>query len=308
MNWLVLVAIAVFTDSLRIFIDNYTSDVYFKGKLAASQKLFYGYTTAIIGLAIICFTGFTVFQLPPSIIIMFFLAGALSAISGIPYYKACEVDESTNLGIFTQLSPVLYLIISWVFLDEAFSPMQLVAFAIVLSAPALIVFSSRKRSRKMRIRAMIYAFLYVVIAVVGNVLFVKASQETDISFVEQIGITMLMKGITALIICYSIPKWRKRFRAVVKQSKRKVFRPMFINVLITLIKDFSYRGALVVAPAVAIASAASDSIEPIVIFFMGILLTLIWPKFGREHLDRKTVRVHLIATVLVVVGVVLLQM
>jgi hypothetical protein len=56
------------------------------------------------------------------------------------------------------------------------------------------------------------------------------------------------------------------------------------------------------------ASAASDSVTPVVIFFMGIVLTLIWPKFGREKLNRKNVLVHLVATMLVVIGIVLLQL
>ena len=56
------------------------------------------------------------------------------------------------------------------------------------------------------------------------------------------------------------------------------------------------------------ASVASDAVEPIVIFFLGLLLTLIWPKFGREKMDRKTIIVHLVATILVVVGIVLMQM
>ena len=40
MTWLILVIITVFVDAMRIFIDNYVSDVYFKGRGAASQKIF----------------------------------------------------------------------------------------------------------------------------------------------------------------------------------------------------------------------------------------------------------------------------
>ena len=86
-----------------------------------------------------------------------------------------------------------------------------------------------------------------------------------------------------------------------------MLRPLSINCLVRVVQQFAYRGALIAAPTVAIASVASDSAEPIVIFFMGLLLTLIWPKFGREKLQRKTVLVHLIATILVVVGIILLQ-
>jgi hypothetical protein len=41
---------------------------------------------------------------------------------------------------------------------------------------------------------------------------------------------------------------------------------------------------------------------------MGLLLTLIWPKFGREKLQKKVILVHFIATILVVIGIVLMQL
>ena len=104
------------------------------------------------------------------------------------------------------------------------------------------------------------------------------------------------------------PSWRRRFRSVVKSSRKKVLTPLSIDFILNLIKDFTYRSALVLAPSIALASAASDSAEPIVIFFMGLLFTLIWPKFGREKLNRKSVIVHLIATILVVAGIILIQL
>ena len=47
MSWLIFVITSFLFDSSRIFIDNYISDFYFKGKGAVSQKLFYGYTFII---------------------------------------------------------------------------------------------------------------------------------------------------------------------------------------------------------------------------------------------------------------------
>ena len=92
-----------------------------------------------------------------------------------------------------------------------------------------------------------------------------------------------------------------------KSIKNKVLVPLAASFSVGVIKSFAYRAALIAAPALALASAASDSIEPIVIFFMGLLLTLIWPKFGREKLQKKVILVHLVATILVVIGIVLMQ-
>lgn len=306
MNWLAFVAIATLFDSIRIFIDNYTSDVYFKENGAVSQKLFYGYTYILISVIILFFTGFDFISQNLIVILLLLLSGMLSSLSGIPYYRALEIDDSTNIGIFIQLAPILYLILGCLFLGETISPSQFIAFFIIIAAPLLIVLSSRKRSRKTKLRAIFFAFLYILIAVISNLIFVKANTES-IDFVSEIAILFLGKGIANLLIIYSYPKWRKRFLTVVKSSKRKVLRPLISNTIIGVIKDFAYRGALVTAPVVALASAAADSSEPIVIFFMGLVLTLIWPKFGREKLNKKSVLVHLAATILVVAGVILLQ-
>lgn len=306
MNWLILVAITVFIDSIRIYIDNYVSDVYFKSSGAVAQKFFYGYAYVVLATLILVVTQFNFFETDYLAIGMILLSGALSSFAGIPYYKALEIEDSTNLSIFMQLSPVLYLILGWFFLSQSFQPFQLVAFAIILAAPTLIIISTRKRSRKVKLRAVFLTAIYVLIAVIANLFFVKA-HAGSLNFVNEIAFLFVGKGVANLIIVYGHPKWRRRFKAVLKSSRKKVLRPLLVNSIIGSVKDFTSRGAYVAAPAVALASVAMDATTPIVIFFMGIVLTLIWPKFGREKLDRKTVAIHLIATILVVIGIVVLQ-
>ena len=307
MTWIILVSLATVLDSTRIFVDNYSSDVYFKGRGAVSQKLFYGYAFIIIALILLIATGFSFDSNYTLNYVMFFVSGLLSSIAGIPYYKALELDDSTNIGIFTQLAPVLYLILGWFFLDEVFSPLQLIAFTIILSAPFLIIATTKKRSRKIKIKAVLYASLYVFIAVTSNLIFVKENVP-ELHFLSEMLLVFLGKGIGNLIIIYIRPKWRRRFYNVVKESHRKVFHPLIANSIIGFTKDIVYRLGLISAPAIALASAASDSAEPIVIFFMGLLLTLIWPQFGREKLNKKSILVHFTATILVVVGIILLQL
>lgn len=306
MSWLILVILATVLDAARIFIDNYSSDCYFKGRDAVSQKLFYGYAWIITILPVIFFFWEEVSSTPIAAVLLLIFAGMLHGLSGVPYFKALEIDDSTNMGIFIQLAPVLYLVLGWIFLGESVSLLQLVAIGIILLAPILIVVTARKRSRKIRMRAVLLSVLYVLIAVISNLVFVHVDAG-NLSIIPKVSLVLLGKGISNLIIVYVRPKWRKRFFTVLKTSHYKVLRPMIVNHIVGTTKEFVYRAALVAAPAVAIASAASDSVLPVVIFFMGIVLTLIWPKFGREKLNRKNVLVHLLATVLVVIGIVLLQ-
>lgn len=307
MSWLILVLFAVLAGSSHIYIDNYISDFYFKGRHAVSQKLFFAFAFIIVAIILAVISGFDFLNADAKIILVLILSGICTSLAGIPYYKALEIDDSTNLGIFIQVAPVLYLVLGWLFLGESISLLQMAAFIVIIIAPALIVLSTRKRSRKVKLRAIFYAFLYVLISVASNLVFVKENSVAEVSFLGSMTLVMFGKGVGNLIIMMLKPKWIKRFNDVYKDGRRKVLRPLMGTLGFSLIKDFTYRGALLLAPSVALASAAADSAEPIVIFFMGIVLTLIWPKFGREKLNRKSVIIHFAATVLVVIGVAMLQ-
>ncbi len=306
MSWLIILAIAVISDALRIFIDNYVSDVYFKEKGAVSQKIVSGIVTPILGIIILIFTGFSFTEIPPIALALLLMSGVLSSVAGIPYYKALEIDDSTNIGIFFQFSPILYLIIGWIIGDEQFSIIQLLACFIILAAPLLVVITAKKRSRKVRIKAALLAFISIIFYVASGETFIQGNVD-GINIFSEIGLVLIAKGLTDLLIIGSRRKLRHRLAKVVKSSRRKVLFPINISIIMRVIQEFSYRIGLIIAPSVAIASAASDAVEPAVIFFMGLLLTILWPKFGREKLQKKTVLVHFIATVLVVIGIVILR-
>ena len=306
MSWLAILAIAVISDALRIFIDNYVSDVYFKEKGAVSQKIVSGIVTPILGIIILIVTGFNFTEIPPVALTLLLMSGVLGSLAGIPYYKALEIDDSTNIGIFFQFSPILYLIIGWIIGDEQFSIIQLLACFIILAAPLLVVITAKKRSRKVRIKAALLAFISIIFYVASGETFIQGNVD-GINIFSEIGLVLITKGLSDLLIIGSRRKLRNRLAKVVKSSRRKVLFPINISIVMRVIQEFSYRIGLIIAPSVAIASAASDAVEPAVIFFMGLLLTILWPKFGREKLQKKTVLVHFIATVLVVIGIVILR-
>ena len=314
MDWKILAAVAVVSATVVVFLDNYITDVYFRGRESTAVKLFYGLAFIVVGPALMLIAGimngFDFGALTPQMALWFFLSGAISSFSTIAYYKALELDESTNISIFYQLAPILYLIGDCLLFSKTFEPITLFGFAFIIAAPILIISCTRKKQRKKKIQAFIYAALYVLISVSGHFLFLSGSMayNGNLDILPCMAIVIFAKGIANLVIVYILkPKWAKRFHEVVKSSKQKVYRPLFIYLIVYIIYDFAHRITLVTAPASAIASAAMDSTEPIVVFFMGIILTLICPKFGREKLDAKTIIVNLVATALVVAGIVLLQ-
>ena len=206
-----------------------------------------------------------------------------------------------------QLAPILYLVLGWLFLGDSISFLQLIAFFVILTAPLLIIFSTNKRKNKrVELKAAAFALLYVAMIVSANLIFVKQNT-VEIVFIIELAFTFLGKGVGNAIIIACMPKWRKRHRMVVKNSHGKVYRPLVCTFATCIIKDFAQYSAMIAAPSVALASVVADSSKPVVIFIMGIIITIVWPKFGREDLSRRAIVVHLVATILIVIGIILLQ-
>ncbi len=304
--WIILVAIAVLSDATSTYTDNYITDVYFKDRLAMAQKVFHGFAFILVSVLFLFFSGVNFAELASTAVGVLIIAGLINGLSDIPYYKAIETSNVTEVGIFFQLSPVFYLIAGFLFLHEEITILQFVAFFIILAAPIIIILSTRKRSRKIKFKAAMYIALYLLIDVVTNLVFL-ATEDTSLDIYQSIAFMLLGKGISSVLVTICWPKARRRWKSVMKSSKGKVLRPLTLDFVLVLAYDVSYRLALASAPVVALASAACDAAAPIVLFFLGLLFTLLWPKFGREDMRRKTILAHLTATVLVVVGIVLLQ-
>lgn len=121
------------------------------------------------------------------------------------------------------------------------------------------------------------------------------------------GFVYIGKGIGNGLIMLAKPKWRKRYRFVVKSSHHKIYFPFIGTLILGVTNHFAKNLSLILAPSVAVASAITNSTKPIVIFFLGLLFTLLWPRFGREKMTKKVIYVHLIATIIVVIGICLIQ-
>lgn len=314
MNWITLTIISLLSNTLWTFDENYISDYYFKGKGYAGQKIVFGCTYILLAIMAFFIFNIELDDLAALPVIYIIVAGAICSIADLLFCRALEIEDSTTISIFLQLSPIFYLIFGWTLLGESFSVHQLIAFAIIVTAPFLIIFSSKKKNRKIKIKTVFLILAFVTIEALMNVVFVKNSLLVMNGAAEEfnkllIATTILLfgQGLGSLIICCGMPKLRKRFRYVIKRSKGRVFLPIITGILTSVIAQFSYLGVLVLAPSVALAAALNDSLLPVVTLLMGLGLSAVWPNFGREKLEKKTITVHSIATVCVVIGIIILQ-
>ncbi len=302
MLWLILCIIAALTWSISAFIDNYQTDVIFRGKTPQGIKVLNGpvYMTIAIIVGII----FKI-QLPSLPLTGFLLlSGLLSSIGTIAYYAALEKEEATGATIFYQLQPVMFLLADSIIFGDIITPKQIIGFFIILLAPIIVIFSRhRRKSRSIALHAALLLVLYVFIATVSAEIAVRSSANIDFKIVFVL--YLFGRGFTDCLIGL-IPKYRKRHKYVLKKTPGKYISTVILNQSLCAFADFVYRYGLVLGVA-AIASAITNATQLVLTFTLGIIFSIIWPNFGREKLYRHVVIAHIIAVVLCVAGIIIIQ-
>ena len=302
MLWLILCIIAALTWSFSAFIDNYQTDVIFKGKIPQAMKVLNGPVYIII--AIIVGIIFKI-QFPELGTIGFLmLSGALSSIGALAYYQALEHEEATGAAIIYQLQPILFLLIDFIIFGEQISLRQILGFVVILLAPVIVIFSrKRASSRRVEVRAVGLLTLYVIIATISAEFYTRSSGGIDYKavFVFYLFGRGLMDCIIGLY-----PKYRKRHKYILKHRPKAYIFTVVFNQILCAFADFTYRYGLIIGLA-AIASAVTNATQLVLTFLLGVILSIFWPNFGREKLKNHLIISHIIAVILCIIGIIIIQ-
>lgn len=303
MFWLILCIAAAAIWSFSAFIDNYLTDVIFSNRLPHAMKVLNGPIYIFVAILISL-----ILQVPFPEMWQFWLlllSGAINSIASLPYYSALKNEEATGAVIFYQLQPVLFLISDYLIFGQKISVQQIIGFILILAAPLIVVFSRKRASaRKMEMRAAILLILFVVVSTVSSSIAVHVG-ETGINIFTVFVYYLLGRGIMDCIFGL-LPKFRQRHRYIVNRHGSKYVIPLVINQFLCCAADFAYRYGMILGIA-ALASAFTNAAQLILTFLFGLVLTIIWPKFGREKLRRDIVLAHVIAVILCVIGIIVIQ-
>lgn len=307
MLWLILAIVNAAGYAICGFFDNYITDVIFKAKKQEAVKAYYGVTYIVTAIALALIFGLQSTEM--SNVLWLLLSGVLSSTASIPYYKALKDEETTTASIFLQLTPVIYLIADGLIFGETITPTQLIGFLVVIAAPAVVVaMKKKKRSTKqtkgLHLGAAWLFILYVILAAASGVITAHAGE--GLAFTTTFAWFVLGRGIMDLLYYFCNPSWRKRFQYLEKHDGKRLFTTLTIAQVVFLVAEFAGRYALIIGVP-ALVSVVSNALEMVIVFVLGIVLSILIPIFGREKLNRRDVMAHLIATILAVVGIIILQ-
>lgn len=311
--WILLPILGAVGYSLSRFIRNYLIDTAFNKK---NVSAFTGMTAGayvLIAVTIFAIFGPKVLALDFWSIIGMFIAGALMVFSQYPAFKALKIAETVEVTIFSQCGPVLALIFGFIFLQQEVLGKQLMGFLLIMAAALLLVFAQETKSGKklkaktagLMVASSAFWFLsdVVIMAVIGND---KANSST-LNYMRHFFYFEIGAIITVVISFLMFPSWRatlkRKFFAKKGTSKNLTFS--LVNNIIYAAAEVFYKIALVMSPAIALLAVVDQVAQLIITFILGIVLSWLFPALGREKLNKRLVTRHLIAAVLVGMGIIL---
>ena len=279
-------------------VDKFLLEKYFRGASPAVLLVF----TALIGLVMLPVIGLLDHAaLTPGFATALAVAcsGALYMLGMYFYLKALQGEEASVVAPFFQASPLFAYVLALLFLDESLSARQLMGGGLIVAGGALISFEFGARHR-FRLRTLLLMLAAALALAVSSVIFKGLAEDTSFwttAFWSYVGEALFGLGVLLL------PAQRSEFFGLFRRHPGAVLGINAANELINLGGNLAARYALLLAP-LSLVQAISGT-TTLFVFGFGVLLTLFWPKLGREDLTAKNLWQKGICAALITAGVAL---
>ena len=302
MNWFLVALLPPFLWSISNHIDKYLINKYFQNAGAGALVIFSALIGTVLLPVIALFTP-GVFDISKINALIIIVNGILIICSLMPYLYALSKEEASVVVPLWQLIPVFTYLLAYVLLGESLSSRQLVAFGLIFIGTFIISLDLTHPIPKLKHTVLLLMVLSCLLGAIGGVVFKYVALEETFwvsAFWQYIGFT-----IFALFLLIFIPSYRRSFFYVVKQNKGFVLGLNTLNEFISIIAALIMNYASLLAP-VALVSVL-NGLQPFFVFVVGLILTLYFPKLGKEKVTTKDVIQKILAISIVIIGAYLLE-
>lgn len=281
--------------------DKYIIHRYIKGGDAGSSILLSASTGIVVSIIVF-------FIAPHSINVSFTMAlliianGALLTASYIPYLYALADDETSVVAPMFQLITLFIYILGAIFLKEHLSLMQLFAGVLIIFGAVMMSFKKTPAGMHVHKKVIGLMILSSFLIAANSILFKLLAIETDfwtMAFWEYLGATLF-----AVALLVAVKKYRIEFVRILRENGPSVIGLNTIGELFSATARLSFNYAALLVP-IALVSIV-NGFQPLFILVYGIILTLVIPRIAKEDLSQAFLTQKVIATVLMVVGAILL--
>ena len=302
MSWLIYAFSGPVLWALSTHIDKYLVERYFKHGSVAVLMVF----TAIIGALALPF----IWLFQPGVVSLDPQSMAVIAVSGILYMgaiyfylQALQAEEASTVAPFFQAAGIFGLILGYFVLGEKLSILQIIGVLLIIAGSVLLSLRLGQGASRIKTRLVIL-MLTCALAIALSTLIFKFFAVRDefwtTTFWNFAGQALF--GVILMLIAAN----RRQFIKMMRANTGAVLSVNGANELINLGGNLGMRYTLLFAPLGIVQAISSTT--PFFVLFFGVVLSLFFPSLGREEISFAGLMQKIIATTLVVAGVLLINL
>lgn len=299
--WLLYAFIGPVLWAASTHIDKYLVDRYFRDSDTAGLMVFTALASLLLMPPIAMFEPLV---LRPSLRGMAVMAASgLLYMGGMLFYlRAIQREEASVVAPLFQANTLFTYLLAWLFLDETLNWRQGAGMVLVMAGGLAVSLDSHFRPSSFKgslVGLMLAASLAVALS---SVLFKFFAVE------ERFWVTTFWTFAGEVLfgmVLLAIPRYARQFMDLVRRTSGAVMGVNGVNELINLGGGLSMRFATLLAP-VALVTAISST-TTFFVFAFGILLTLFFPRLGREDLSRSNLARKGAGAILVTLGIAVVE-
>jgi uncharacterized membrane protein len=287
--------------ALSTHIDKFLVDKYFRDSDTAVLMVF----TALLGviaLPVIWFFDPKVLGLSLTATVVMTLSGILYMGAMLFYLRAIQSEEASVVAPLFQANTLFTFVLGILILHELPRWQQLLGGALVIAGALGLSLDKKLHLRSFKPRLVLLMLAATFAVALSSVVFKFFAVQDE--FWSTTFWTFVGEGLFGAAIL-ALPEYRKQFMTLFRRNPGAVIGVNAANELINLGGGLGVRYASLLAP-VALVSAISAT-TTFFVFLFAILLTVFFPKIGREELSARNVVQKALGGLLIMAGVTLIE-
>lgn len=296
MNWLVYAVIAPLLWSIDVHIDKHVLGRFYANVKPATVMFFSAVINGLFSLFILLLDPRAAhISLQSGLVIL--VAGAIYFFAPFPYFYALKHDETSRVVPLFQAQPIFAYIFGALFLHEALNFHEVTA-GVVIIVGALLMNVDLDNGYKIKQRSFWLMMLSTGLFATGAFLFNFIGDKYGFwatSYYQNLGTAAA--GLGLFIFGHQS---RRDLITVLKTYGTKAASMGFLTEIINTAARVAFNYATLLAPLALV--TLISGLQPAFVFLIGIALTIFFPKYGKENLQKKHFLQKLMSILIILAG------
>lgn len=297
MTWLLLTVIPALLWAIVNHTDKYLIEKYCKNSSVGALILF----SCFVGFPVVLISNLFIdqlFILPFQDIIILILSGALYLGGIIFYLYALQIDDTSTVAPQMLLGPMFTYILSFLILKESLTVTQFVACILVVIAAFGLNYSPVNFT--FNIKSFAYMCVYGIFIALSVICYKFVA--IDIDFWTSILWSHVGFIIVGFALFTFVKTYRHDFIEMLFSNGSGIISINIISEIINIVGNIIFYRATLLAPIVFV-QTITEGIQPVFVLLLGIILTVVFPKFANEDLSRPVLIKNAVFTFILAFGV-----